>query len=496
MTAVAEKNPALANRGSLEPWLKDDVLFYAHQVEGVKWLKQKKGALLADDMGLGKSLQMLAVFCMHIWKMKRIDPTVNSAMLVVVPVSLRDNWEDEVNKFTRLPYIKLEGTPKKRSKQLELFRKLPSDKILIINYEQVIPHVDELNACGFNIIVADEAHALKSPKAKRYKFFKQLRAQRKFMLTGTPILKHVDDLWTILDIINPDQWGTYWGFTHKYCVFGGYQNKSIVSIKNEQQLIDKLNDVMLRRTKDQVLDLPDVQYIRRGVTLSDRQKLIYNYIVDNLKIDREDGNEPEVIENHLTKQLRLRQICATTATLIASGEDTSTKLDLATDDAEEIIDNGHKLVVFTQFRPVVDAYVNRLNMRFRSTVPVFEIHGGIPKGDRQGIVKKWAEHKGPAIIVGIISVMGTGLNMTAARHCQFIDKEYAPALNRQAVDRLNRIGASTTQNIQVFEYFVKNSAELRVDQIIREKNVTNDLIINNNDAQFNQLVQDALNQRI
>lgn len=488
----------LSNRGSLEPWIKDEVKFYDHQVKGVAWMKTKKGGLLADDMGLGKSLQTLALFGMHIWRIKRIDATRNSAMLAVVPVSLRDNWEDEINKFTRLPYMKLEGTPKKRSAQIEQFKTWPADKIMVVNYEQVIPHWEELNSVGFDLLVADEAHSIKNPKAKRTKAFQNLRATRKFMLTGTPMLKHVDDLWVQLDAIAPGQWGTYWAFTHKYCVFGGYKNKQVVGLKNEQQLITKLNDVMLRRTKDEVLDLPEVQYIKKYVALSDRQKAMYNFIIENMAVDREDGNPPEPIKegNHMVKMLRLRQVCATTATLVAHGEDTSSKLEAMEDDAQEIIENGHKLVVFTQFRPALECYVQRLKKRFGDKVPIYQIHGGVDKGDRQDIIKEWAAHEGPSIAIGIIKVMGTGLNMTAARHIQFIDKEYAPGLNKQAVDRCNRIGASETQAVQVFEYFVKGSAEMRVEQIIAAKNMTNDMIINNTDQDFERRVQEAINQKI
>jgi SNF2 family DNA or RNA helicase len=484
-----------SNRGSLEPWLKDDVDFYPHQIEGVKWLKDKKGALLADDMGLGKTLQMLAVYSMHIWKVNKLRPGEATALLVVVPVSLRDNWEDEIEKFTRIPMMKLEGSPAKRAEQLQVFKTWEWNKILVVNYEQVAPHIVDLNDMGFKMVIADEAHTIKNPKAKRTKAFLSLSIPRRFMLTGTPILKHVDDLWTLLEYISPGQWGSYWSFTHKYCVYGGYKNKQIVGIKNEQQLINKLNDVMLRRTKEEVLDLPDVQYITRKVSLGDRQKKIYNYIVDNMKLDREDGNEPELIEYDIVKEIRLRQVCATTATVLSHGEDTSTKLDLAIEDAMEILENGNKLVVFTQFKPVVAAYVERIK-KACPNVPVYVMTGDVDKSKRQDMVKEWAARKGPAVIVGIIKVMGTGLNMTAARHAQFIDKEYAPGLNKQAVDRLNRIGASTTQSIQVFEYFVRNSAEARVERIIKSKIATSDLIVDNNNADFAAAVREAVNVRM
>lgn len=495
MTTLHAGTPSA--RGSLEPWLKDDVKFYGYQVEGVRWLKNKKGALLADDMGLGKTLQILGVFAMHIWEVNRLPEVKPVSMIVVCPVSLRDNWMSEIDKFTRIPAMLLEGTPAKRKQQLEQFAMWPGNKILVLNYEQVAPHIAELNGLGFTILCADEAHTVKNHKAKRTKAFQELRARRRFMVTGTPILRYADDLWVLLDKISPGQWGTYWSFTHKYCVMGGFKGKQVVGIKNEQQLINKLNDVMLRRNKKDELDLPEVQFIRRSVRLNDRQRALYNEIAGKNELDREDGAEPELIDNDMVKMLRLRQVCATTATVLAHGEDSSSKLDLAVTDMVELIQNGHKVVVFTQFREVVRAYRKRLEARPElAGVPMFEIHGDVDKKDRLKIVNQWSNTDGPAIIMGITKVMGVGLNMTAARHAQFIDKEYAPGLNTQAVDRLNRIGASETQSIQVFEYYVMNSAEVRVEAILRDKGRMSDMVVDNSEADFQRRLREALSETV
>lgn len=491
---------SLHNRGSLEPWIKDDVTFYTHQVEGVKHLKKLKSFLLADDMGLGKSLQTLAVFGMMLWEYNK-KYQKSARMLVVVPVNLKDNWENEVGKFTRMNYIKLDGTPKVRKQQLEEFAEMPDPKILIVNYEQVEPHLAELNRLNFDAIAADEAHYLKNPKAKRSKAFAQLRAQRKFMLTGSPLLNNVHELWFLLDQISPGQWGTYWQFCQKYCVYGGFKNKQIVGVKNEQELVRKLNQVMLRRLKEDVLDLPPVVYTTRLVDLTPLQRKLYNEVVDTMELDDGSGDKPQAIDNALVKFLRLKQICGTTATVLADGTDESAKLDRALEDAIEIVSNGNKLVVFTQFRGVLEAYRRRLEEEFSDPkkypggVPIYEIHGGVKKELRQPIIDKWSAHEGPAIVLGIIKVIGVGLNMTAARYGQFIDKEFTPMLNKQAVDRMNRIGASLVHSVNILDYQCKNTAEARVEAILRSKKRTNDSIIENNDADFNKKLMAALKQR-
>lgn len=487
-------------RGSLEPWIKDDVIFYKHQVEGVAWLKQRKSALLADDMGLGKSVQTLATFGMHLWELERKYPGLGKSgrMLVVCPTNLKENWENEILEFTRFNYMILEGTPEKRLKQILQFWQMPDPKILIVNYEQVKPHVKELNMLDFTIIAADEAHSLKNPSAVRAQSFAKLRAQRKIMLTGTPVENNPAEMWFALDQISPGQWGTYWQFRNDFCVLGGYGGKAVVGTKNTERLRIKLADVMLRRRKKDCLDLPDVQFIRRMVTLLPSQKALYNQIIEDEEFPKLETGEMEDLSNPLVKFLRLKQICGTTATVLGMDRDESSKLDLAVDDAEIICSEGNKLVVFTQFRSILECYRLRLEQKFGGTVPIYELHGGVRKEDRFGVVKKWGSEPGAAIIMGTLKVMSEGLNMTQARHAQFLDKHFNPAKNSQAVDRLNRIGASTTQAVQIYEYIVRNSAEMRVENLLKGKKDMSDQILDpsSTDILFTQELYDAITQKI
>lgn len=495
---------SLHNRGSLEPWIKDDVEFYQHQVEGVKWGKSMKSGLLADDMGLGKSLQTLAIFGMMMWTWKR-KYQKSGSLLVVVPVNLKDNWEAEVIKFTGLNYVKLEGTPAKRLKLLAEFEALPKPKVLIVNYEQVEPHVPQLNKFAFDMIAADEAHALKNPTSKRTKAFSKLRAGRKFFLTGTPLLNNVHELWFMLDQISPQQWGNYWQFQQRYCVMGGFKNKQIVGTKNVKELTRKLNQIMLRRLKEDVLDLPPVVYTERLVHLTPLQKKMYNTLVDEDKLDTGSIDGPTKVQHDMTKFLRLTQICGTTAVLHESGVDESGKLDRAMEDAIEIVSSGNKLIVFSQSRGVLDAYHKRLDAEFGDkkkypvdkfgTIPIFEINGDMPQKIRQPMITIWSEHEGPSIVLGIIKVIGVGLNMTAARYGQFLDKEFTPALNQQAVDRMNRIGADLVHSVNILEYRTLNTVEYRVKIINKTKKKTNSIVIENDDADFNAKVAAAVRQK-
>lgn len=484
-----------APRKSLEPWLKDEVVYYDHQVDGIRRMARMPSFLLGDDMGLGKSLQALTVATIDIIQGRA------EKIIVVCPVTLRGNWADELEKFTRIQFTLLgegldkKGKPKKltpaeRKLQIEEFSKTVGPRFLVVNYEQVIPHVADLNKVGFDIKVLDEAHFIKSHKAARSKAAHKLQAKRAFLLTGTPMLNQVNELWSLLHMIDPDAYPKYYTFLQRYAVYGGFKDKQIIGVKNEKELTERLQSVMIRRLKSEVLDLPEVQQITRKVELLPEQRKIYDHAFNEMEIKIGDSSDPVEIENALTKFLRLKEICGTTFKF--TGEDHSSKLDLAIEDAEELLKRGHKIVVFTQFRDVLERYCVRLD-KAMPDVPIWELHGDIKKEDRQPVVREWTAHEGPAVVVAMLQVAGVGLNMTAARHAQFIDKLFVPGLNQQAVDRLHRIGASETQPVQVLDYVCKNTIENRVEQILTTKKKLFDNIVNQPDFK-RRLIQALMNQ--
>lgn len=496
---------SLHNRKSLAPFLYDTVEYYPHQVEGIRTLARMQNFLLADDMGLGKSLQALTVAAIDIkreWAEK---------VLVVAPVSLKGNWADEIEKFTTFNYTVLGqelvkgvgGHPDKikklgpvdRSKQLEEFTKQTGPRILITNYEQIDPHLQELNDIGFDISIFDEAHYMKNYKSKRTKACLRLHSTRSFLLTGTPMLNHVDELWPLLHKIDPAAYPKYWSFIRRYAVFGGYKNKQIVGVKNEKELTERLHAVMVRRMKADVLDLPEVQIIQRKVDLADEQRKIYDELIENLTINIDGQDKPSEIDNALTKFLRLKQICCTTKPF--TGVDVSSKLDLAIEDSIEVLtpssDNpAPKLVVFSQFRDGIECYASRLDAA-ANWIDIWEIHGDVKTHLRTGVVKEWASHPGPAVLVCNPVTAGVGLNMTAASRGFFIDKLFVPGLNQQAVDRMHRIGADKTQPVQITEYVCRSTIENRVEQILRTKKKLFGSIVDESDFK-RKLIQALMEQ--
>lgn len=467
-TAVA---PVRRPRKSLEPWLYDSVEFYPHQVDGIRWLLRKRSFLLADDMGLGKSLQALTIFCAD------VKEGLGEILFIVCPVSLRTNWADELEKFTSLPYTllgeeinPLNGRPRnlsveERRLQILNFMFQPGPRVMIMNYEQVDPHLPELNMMNAWAAIFDEAHAIKGAGSKRTKACLELVAYRNMLLTGTPILNQVNEIWPILNKIAPNHFPNYHAFVNRYCVFGGHKNKSIAGVKNQKHLHAILDEIMLRRLKDDTLDLPEILRIQINVELSYTQRKLYDRLVEEEKLENIDPNAPdEEIDNALTKFLRLKQICGTPATL--GFDDDSIKLDEVTNRAAEILANGQKLIVFTQFRGVLDCLRSRF---IGAGLPVIELHGDTPKAHRQEVVNRWTNYPDPAIILCMTQVAGVGLNMIAARTIFFVDKLFVPGLNEQAISRAHRIGQDKTQPVTVYEFIAKGTIEHRVEQILRTK---------------------------
>lgn len=459
--------PSKAKRGSLAPWLHDEIEYYKHQVDGVRELCRRRSFILADDMGLGKSLEALTVFAVDVvrgWA---------STMIVICPPTLKGNWVDEIKKFTSFPCFVLDGTPDERIVQFARYMIETDPKVLIIGYEQAYLHREQLNAFMFDVAVFDEAHYIKNPMAQRTKAVLDIKSRRSFMLTGTPMENRVDELWCLLHRVDPDKYANYYSFISRYAVFGGYLGKAIVGVKNEAELINKVNGVMLRRLKRDVLDLPEVQYIPRKVDLYPQQRDIYREIDEDLWVTFKDATEPEAIEHAFVKVLRLRQVCGTLMPF--TGEDVSSKLDLAVEDDKELLSLGEKIVVFTQFREVQARYLDRVGSL---GVPVFSISGDTPAMKRPEVAKTWAAVEGPAIFCAMQQVAYAGLTLVAAKHGSFLDKHYNPQKNQQAVDRLHRIGASETHSVQIREYMCRRTVETRIEQINSLKKKIFNTVIN------------------
>lgn len=454
---------------SMPTRIRPEVELYPHQAEGITWLRRRRNWLLADEMGLGKTLTALMIAAEDADR----RPT---RILVVATASLKYNWVAEIEHFTLFTATVLTGTADKRSKMLTDF----NTDVLIINYEQVIAHLEQLNALDFNIVIFDEAHYIKNHSSKRTKAALKLLADRYFLITGSPLLNRVPDLWTLLHRIDPPVFPSYWRFVNHYCIYGGYAGKEMVGVKNQKELHAHLANYMLRRKKADVLDLPDKQVIQVMVDLSPEQSKVYKEVWKEMQLTLPSSPDPVEIENALTRFLRLKQICSTTANV--GLPDHSVKLDQLEDMVEEIITSGESVVIFTQFRGTLAAVTRRLSTAKpgRPAFDCYEISGSTPPSQRVPIVAEWDKRTRagkPGALVCMLQVAGVGLNMTAANKCIMTDKLFVPKMNEQAHDRLHRIGASDTQPVQIYELIARKTIEQRIEAILKSKTALFDELI-------------------
>jgi SNF2 family DNA or RNA helicase len=473
------RTPQKVQRGSLKK-IKDTVEYYEHQTTAVRELDKWQNFILADVMGLGKTLTAVTVAALD------FERGITNRMLVVTLASLKQNFAEDLKRHTHFTWHVLTGDAKKRAKQLEEF----SADVLIVNYEQVVTHWKQLNEMGFGITIYDEAHSIKGHKSQRTVACHHLTQPRHFVLTGSPILNQVDDAWALLHRVDPLQFPSYWRFVNRYAVYGGFKAKQIIGIKEEKELRQKVQSLMMRREED-VLGRTKPQPIVVKVDLTPLQRELYEQMREELRVEAPGIEEGELISvNAMVKMMRLKQIAGTTAT-IPGQPDESGKLDRAVAMCDELIKSGESVVVFTQFRPVLHAFEERLQAQ---KIKVYALHGDVPIDNRVPIVNRWGEETAngqPGVIVCMFQVGGVGLNMTAASKLILLDKDYAPEINKQAIARVDRIGQ--TKPVMVWDIQARNSIDTRITSINEQKSdVFNTLIATGNDSWKRRLVAAVL----
>lgn len=441
--------------------IREGVRFYDHQIEGIRWLARVSSWILADEQGLGKTIQSLTAAA--------LDFDAGRARRVLVisgSKQLKYQWADEIEKFTHFTYHVLEGTPKQRAAQLLDF----DADILIVNYEQIHKYVKVFNHMGFDIVIVDECHELKNPEAVRTKAAHQLKVKRWFLLSGTPVLNRPDELWSPLKLIDPNT-PDYWPWVNKHCLF---REGKVVGVKQKGALKAYTSTIMLRRLKADCLDLPEKQYVRVNVEMGSAQRQAYREVLEELQA-KLPANPTAMQRNAGNIQaLRLRQVCSTPANI--GLPDDSAKLDVAVERAAELVANGHKVICFTQFRPTLACMEERLT---RAGIPFYSIHGGVDSDVRNEMVRQWTGDSAPSVLLAMYQVAKVGLNLTAARHAIMIDKLYVPGLMHQAEDRIHRIGQDTTQPVQIIELIARNSYEEKIERILSSKGEMIDTLVPN-----------------
>ena len=450
--------------------LKTDLRPY--QKLGVRWLWTLRslglGGCLADDMGLGKTIQVLAVLSLSLRNKEA------GADLLVVPASIIDNWRLEIERFA--PELKVLIAHPSRIPSTDL-SKLSKEEVeahdAVITTYGTATRTDWMKTHPWRTVILDEAQAIKNPGAKQTRAVKALQSKWRLALTGTPVENRLGDLWSIFDFLNPGLLGS----VKKFNAF----SKSMASAKHGgyAPLRRLVQPYILRRLKSDksiIADLPDKTEVNAYCGLTQRQALLYQQSVEEMKraLETLDGIERRGVV--LAFLMRLKQICNHPSQWLGDGKYPPTdsgKFSRLRELCETVAARQDKVLVFTQFRGMTAPLANFLAEIFGRKGLV--LHGGTPVRKRQELVERFQGHDWIPFMALSLKAGGTGLNLTAASHVIHFDRWWNPAVENQATDRAFRIGQK--KNVLVHKFLCRGTVEERIDELIAGKQKLSDQIL-------------------
>lgn len=426
---------------------------YPHQIEGFNYGVTKGSLLLGDEQGLGKTKQGIDV-AVH----RKYSDGVNKCLIICGVNSVKYNWEMEVKMHSNeRAYVLDADSTKDRILQLKDWA-LSNKYFGIINIESLrkpdlVAELERyINSNIIGLVIVDEIHKAKNGMSLQGKALRKIKPRYRIGMTGTPIMNKADELWNILSWLGVEK-RSFYAFRSRYCNMGGYGGYQVVGYKNLDELNGLLNRVMLRRKKDDVLDLPDKIIQNDYLEMTERQRMLYNEIRLGLISQIDDI---VLNPNPLTSLLRLRQC---TGGILG---DDNPKLDRIKELMEDIAESGQKAVIFSQWEKVTRV----LKRELRQYHPAY-ITGDVTPQQRQREMERFQLDNECKVIIGTIGAMGTGLTLTAGTYVIFTDKAWTPADNEQAMDRCHRIGTKGTVN--VITLVAKNTIDERIEEVLSEK---------------------------
>lgn len=449
----ARMEAARSLRPRVPSTLKADLRDY--QVDGFIWLARLchwgVGACLADDMGLGKTIQALAVM---------LTRASEGPCLVVAPTSVLMNWETEVARFApSLNVVRLNsGDREKIASNLNPF------DLLLVSYGllQQEKVATLLAGVHFEVIVLDEAQAIKNRSTKRSKAAMDLDGGFRLITTGTPIENHLGELWNLFRFINPGLLGSLTSFNEKFAV----PIESNHDRSARQRLKKLVQPFILRRTKSQVLDeLPRRTDILIQVELSDDERAFYEALRRKAleSLDGDEGMNPGLQLKILGEIMKLRRACCHPTLVLPDAGMPSAKLSAFGDIVTELMAGGHKALVFSQFTghlKIIRDYVER------QSIPYQYLDGQTPEKDRRQRVTAFQDGDGDLFLISL-RAGGVGLNLTAADYVIHMDPWWNPAVEDQAADRAHRIGQ--TRPVTVYSLIARHTIEEKIVSLHRSK---------------------------
>ncbi|MBL0709263.1 MAG: DEAD/DEAH box helicase family protein [Sulfurimonas sp.] len=445
-----------------------------YQQDGLNWLnflyEFKFSGILADDMGLGKTIQTLA----HLSRLKEMR-RLKKPSLIVMPTSLIANWKNEIKRFTpNLTVLSLHG-----SDRAKRFKEIKKYDILLTTYNLIVRDKEKFDKLKFSYIVLDEAQRIKNPKTKMAITIKEFKSEHRLALSGTPIENHLGELWSIFGFLMP-------GFLDTLTFFKNYYQTPIEKEHNfsRQELLNKrIKPFMIRRTKELVAsELPAKSEIIKYTQFESKQSGLYESIRIAMEEKVRQAVESKGLgSSHITildALLKLRQVCCDPSLLKikeAQKVKESAKLELFLDLVDELLAEGRKILVFSQFTSMLAIIEERVKIR---KINYTKLTGSTIK--REQAIEKFTKGEAKIFLISL-KAGGVGLNLVEADTVIHYDPWWNPAVENQATDRAYRIGQ--TKAVFVYKLIVENTIEQKILELQKKKQAIQDGIYDNNKQQ-------------
>jgi superfamily II DNA or RNA helicase len=422
---------------------------YPYQKEGIKFGLYKKAVLIGDEMGLGKTLQAIGLGILK----KEIFGF--SKVLVVTLSSLKQQWQREIERFTDENGCIIEGSAVQRKKQYDEDTSL----FKITNYEAVLRDVTIISRFRPDLIILDEAQRIKNFETKTAEAVKSLPRQHAMILTGTPLENKLEDVYSLVQFLDPDLLSPLWQFAADHFLLSRKKKGVIQGYINLDKLHQKLKPLVIRRRKEEVLkELPDLIVNDYFVDLYQEQAEIHaGYSQSLLPLLNKKFLTPMDLRRIQALLLKMRQVCDSTY-LIDRQTNISPKLkELETILEELVIQNGRKVVIFSEWIAMTFLIGKHLS---RAGIPFVELSGKIPVKKRQALIDEFSSNPDCKVFLST-DAGGTGLNLQAADCVINFELPWNPAKVNQRVGRINRIGQAS-KCLNVVNLIAKNSIEERI----------------------------------
>lgn len=445
-----------------------------YQYEGLNWLNFLYefgfGGILADDMGLGKTIQTLA----HLSRLKE-QGKLTKPSLIVMPTSLIANWKNEAKKFTpNLKVLSLHG-----SDRAQRFGKIDENDLILTTYALIVRDKEKFDKCKFMYIILDEAQKIKNHKTKMAITLKTFQSEYKLGLSGTPIENHLGELWSIFSFLMP-------GFLDTHSFFKKYYQTPIEKdhdFERQNVLNRRIKPFMIRRTKERVAhELPAKTEIVKYTQFSDKQAKLYESIRVTMEQKVQDAVSAKGLgSSHITildALLKLRQVCCDPSLLKiqeAQKLHESAKLELFSDLVDELLQEGKKILVFSQFTSMLAIIEEKLKLQ---KISFAKLTGATRK--REETIEEFTKGDAKIFLISL-KAGGVGLNLTEADTVIHYDPWWNPAVENQATDRAYRIGQD--KPVFVYKLIVENSIEQKILELQKKKQLLQDGIYDGNQQQ-------------